>query len=73
MVQGSHSPLSHFTAVLGIDIKNERFREPGNYTSMLAGLIWVGRLLMLEYALLKYLEGSMECRTRRVIFVCHDL
>src|SRR5271170_1272943 len=52
--EGARSPLLHFSAVFrGIDVKNGRFREPGNFTPMLAGLTWVGRLLLLEYALPK--------------------
>src|ERR1700689_3004501 len=48
-----NSPLIHFCGVLGIDWEKLRFREPGRFTPMLAGLIWVGRLLFLEYALPK--------------------
>jgi hypothetical protein len=48
-----NSPLIHFCGVLGIDWENLRFREPGRFTPMLAGLIWVSRLLFLEYALPK--------------------
>jgi hypothetical protein len=47
----SKTPLVHFSGVLGIDWKQARFRDPGNYTSFLAGIMWVGRLLLLEYAL----------------------
>lgn len=46
-----HSPLVYFSAVLGIDVNRGRFREPYNYTSFLAALIWMYRLLILEYAL----------------------
>jgi len=41
----------HFSSVLGIDLKSSKFREPRTYTPILAGLIWVRRLLLLEYAL----------------------
>jgi Orsellinic acid/F9775 biosynthesis cluster protein D len=45
------TPLLHFCGVLGIDWKQSRFRDPGNFTPLLAGIMWVGRLLLLEYAL----------------------
>jgi hypothetical protein len=47
----SRTPLVHFCGVLGINWKEERFRDPGNYTPLLAGIMWVSRLLLLEYAL----------------------
>src|SRR5204863_3312237 len=47
------SPLSYFTAVMGIDIVNGRFHGPQNYTSPMAGILWIARLLLLEYALPK--------------------
>ncbi len=43
------NPLLHFTAVLGIDGKTGRWREAANYTGRLAGILWCGRILMLEY------------------------
>jgi hypothetical protein len=64
--EGARSPLLHFSAVLGIDVKNGRFQEPGNYTPMLAGLIWVGRLLLLEYALPKREYKSLNWPSREV-------
>jgi Orsellinic acid/F9775 biosynthesis cluster protein D len=45
------TPLLHFSAVLGIDHRSNKFRRATNYTPFLAGLIWVGQLLTLEYAL----------------------
>jgi hypothetical protein len=47
----AHAPLPNFCAVLGIDWKAGRFREPGNYTPIMAALLWIGRLLLLEYVL----------------------
>jgi len=47
----SKAPLVHFCGVLGIDWKQSRFRDPGNYTPHLAGIMWISRLLLLEYAL----------------------
>ena len=47
----TRSPLIHFCGVLGIDWKLGRFREAGSYTPYLAGMVWIGRLLLLEYAL----------------------
>lgn len=51
--ESPQSPLLYFTAILGIDHKNGGFRRAGNYTTMIAGLLWMSRLLVLEYALLK--------------------
>jgi len=48
-----HSPLIHFSSVLGIRIDKSGFREPYNYTTFLAGLLWISRLLVLDYALPK--------------------
>jgi len=43
--------LIHFADVLGISIQFSRFNEPYSYTSSLAALLWMIRLLMMEYAL----------------------
>jgi len=45
------SPLIYFLAVMGIDMSNECLRYSFVYTPYLAGVLWVSRLLMLEYAL----------------------
>ena len=45
------SLLVHFTALLGIDSSTGAFRDPYSYTSYLAGITWIGRILLLEYAL----------------------
>lgn len=42
------SPLMHYLAVCGIDQKAEGFRGPMEYTSILAGVLWIVRLLALE-------------------------
>jgi hypothetical protein len=44
-------PLMHFLAVMGIDAGAERLRHSFVYTPYLAGVLWVSRLLILEYAL----------------------
>jgi hypothetical protein len=46
-----HSSLVAFAAVLGIHPQNCSFYEPYYYTTKLAGIAWVARLLLLEYAL----------------------
>src|SRR5438046_5349950 len=46
-----HSPLVHFADILGISNRFGRFNEAYNYTSYIAGLMWMTRLLMMEYAL----------------------
>jgi superfamily II DNA helicase RecQ len=43
------NPLLHFTAVLGINGTNKSWRPATEYTGQLAGLIWCGRVLMLEH------------------------
>ena len=45
------SPLIHFADVMGISNKLHRFQEPYNYTSHVAALIWICRLLVMEYPL----------------------
>ena len=45
------SPLTHFTDVMAISNRSHQFLEPYNYTSYVAGLIWMCRLLIMEYAL----------------------
>lgn len=42
------SPLMHYLAVRGIDKKAEGFRGPMEYTNILAGVLWIVRLLALE-------------------------
>lgn len=59
------SALCHFTAVLGIDMKKGTFRRPHNYTPMLSGIIWVNRLLMLEYALPKRAYRTLGWQDRK--------
>jgi hypothetical protein len=44
-------PLVHFTGVLGIHSYSLVYRTADSFTSTISGLIWVCRLLMLEYAL----------------------
>jgi hypothetical protein len=45
------SPLVYFTGVLGIHLQTLMYRTAYLFTPVLAGFIWIGRLLMLEYAL----------------------
>ncbi|KAI3317262.1 hypothetical protein HD806DRAFT_492673 [Xylariaceae sp. AK1471] len=42
------NPLLHFTAVLGIDGQRGGWKQAKDYTGQLAGILWCGRLLMLE-------------------------
>ena len=46
-----NSPLVYFTGVLGIHQQTLMYRTVYLFTPVLAGLIWIGRLLILEYAL----------------------
>ena len=43
------NPLLHFAAVLGIDARKRGWKQAKDYTAQLAGLVWCGRLLMLEH------------------------
>ena len=45
--------MMHFSAVLGIN-KDGQFKESYCYTTHLAALIWMSRLVMLEFALPKH-------------------
>lgn len=45
------SAIIHFSGVLGIHPYELAFRDTYDYTLYLSALIWVGRLLLLEYAL----------------------
>ena len=45
------SPLMHYLAVHGIDGKAEGFRGPMEYTNILAGTLWMVRLLAMELAI----------------------
>jgi hypothetical protein len=50
----SHFPLIHFSGILGIQRSSLVYYTAYQYTPLLAGLIYIGRLLMLEYALPQY-------------------
>jgi hypothetical protein len=43
--------MMHFVGVLGIDEKTHFWKTPCDFTTILAGLVWMSRLLFLEYAL----------------------
>ena len=45
-----HYPLLYFVGVLGIHPYNLAYRTPYQFTPILAGLLWVSRLLLLEYS-----------------------
>jgi hypothetical protein len=45
------SPVWHFVGVLGIDGESEQFRPAHLFTYMLAGLVYVGRALLGEWAI----------------------
>ena len=44
------SPVMHYLAVRGIDIQAEGFRASIYYTNILAGILWMSRLILLEVA-----------------------
>lgn len=55
------STIVHFTAVLGIHRSSLVYRDAYNFTPDLAALIWVGRLLFLEYSLPFYSYETLMC------------
>jgi hypothetical protein len=62
----SHSPPLHFSSVLGIDKVNKTFRRPDSYTPILAGLIWIGQLLLLEYTVSRREYTTLQWLSRQV-------
>ncbi|KAH6975566.1 telomere-associated recQ-like helicase [Ilyonectria destructans] len=55
----SSSVLIYYTAVMGIQRRSLAYNSAHNSTSGLAALIWVGRLLFLEYALPVYSYATL--------------
>src|SRR5271169_1102296 len=51
-----HSPLVHFADIMGICNRLSRFNEAYNYTTHVASLMWMVRLLTLEYALGQFIS-----------------
>jgi hypothetical protein len=45
-----HSPMMHYLAVRGIDVASRSLRSAFFYTPILAGMLWINRLIMLEVA-----------------------
>lgn len=54
------SPLWHFVGVLGIDGDSGQFRPAHLFTYMLAGLMYIGRALLGEWAILTKDRPEME-------------
>lgn len=44
------SPIMHYLAVRGIDHATQTFRDSFHYTPILAGMLWIHRLIVLEVA-----------------------
>jgi hypothetical protein len=61
----AHLPLVYFSAVLGIHPDAASYRTAFSYTPYVAGLVWIGRLLILEHALPKtpysFLPAATNC------------
>jgi hypothetical protein len=49
----AYLPLVYFLGVLGIHRSSLAYRTAYHYTPFAAGLVWIGRQLLLEYALPK--------------------
>ena len=45
-----HSPMMHYLAVRGVDEQSQSLRSAFFYTPILAGMLWINRLIMLEVA-----------------------
>ena len=58
------SPLLYFASVMRINLKNSGFRRVGNYMLTLAALLWIMRLLILEYALPKRAYVTLQRPSR---------
>lgn len=59
------SPLWHFVAVLGIDDESGQLRPAHLFTYVLAGMVYVGRALLAEYAIPTAQRPGMEDLERR--------
>jgi len=46
-----NSPFMHYLAVRGIDVHTKGFRSSFFYTPILAGALWISRLVLLEIAI----------------------
>ncbi|OAQ57815.2 DEAD/DEAH box helicase domain-containing protein [Pochonia chlamydosporia 170] len=57
----SSSTLIHFTAGMGVHRSSLAFRDAYNSTPMLAAVIWIGRLMFLEYSLPLYNYNTLVC------------
>jgi hypothetical protein len=44
------SPMMHYLAVRGVDEQSQSLRSAFYYTPILAGMLWINRLIMLEVA-----------------------
>ena len=56
------STVVHFAAVLGIHPSSLAYRNAYDYTPDLAALVWVGRLLFLEYSLPRFSYDTLVYR-----------
>ena len=43
-------PMMHYLAVRGVDTQSKSLRASFYYTPILAGMLWINRLIMLEVA-----------------------
>ncbi|KEF50778.1 uncharacterized protein A1O9_13170, partial [Exophiala aquamarina CBS 119918] len=66
LVNWYESPLLFFAAVLGINDARGSWSEPKHYTGSLAGLVWCGRMLLLEEAFRESPEDPNEMTVETV-------
>ena len=58
------SPMMHYLAVRGVDEISGTLQAPFFYTSILAGVLWINRLLMLEVAIPLEAWPSLELESK---------
>lgn len=66
------SPMMHYLAVHGIDEKSGTLRAPFFYTGILAGALWINRLLMLEVAIPLEAWPSLELQSKAQVESVHQ-
>lgn len=60
-----HSSLRYFTGVMGFNVEWNQWRQPKDYTTILAGLQFVIRILVLEYVLPMTIKNQITERSPR--------
>ena len=61
------SPMMYYLAVRGVDEKSATLRAPFSYTGILAGALWINRLIMLEVAVPSEAWPALELQSKAQI------